>query len=76
MKSVGIREAKARFAALVRAASSGEPTLVTNHGGPVALITSVEKGGASDTSHVSDPSEFKEALLAVPHPLDAFYHDP
>jgi prevent-host-death family protein len=76
MKSVGIREAKARFAALVRAASSGEPTLVTSHGGPVAVITSVEKGGVSDASHVSDPSKFKEALLAVPHTLECFYHDP
>ena len=77
MKSVGVREAKARFAELVRAAASSAPTLVTHHGKPVAVITSVEKGGVKHAADVSDPSKFKDALLAIPYPLkDAFSHDP
>ena len=70
MKSVGIREAKARLSALARAAANGEATLLTDHGEPRAMITSVDRGGADKAGGVSDPSEFRRSLLAVPYPLE------
>jgi toxin FitB len=70
MKSVGIREAKGRLSELARAAANGEPTLLTDYGKPRAVITSIEEGGASHAAGFSDVSKFKQALLAVPHPLD------
>ena len=47
MKSVGIREAKAHFSELVRAAANGERIVLTHHGEPLAVITSTEEGSAS-----------------------------
>jgi prevent-host-death family protein len=70
MKSVGIREAKARLSALARAAANGEPTLLTDYGEPCAVITSVERGGADKAAGVSDVSEFRRSLLAVPRALE------
>ena len=69
MKSVGIREAKAHLSALARAAANGEPTLLTDHGEPRAVITSVERSDAGQTV-VSDLSDFRGFLLAVPHTLE------
>jgi len=67
MKSVGIREAKAHFSALVRAAA------FTHHGEPLAVITSIEEGTASHADGSSDASKFKEALLAIPHHIDVSF---
>jgi antitoxin (DNA-binding transcriptional repressor) of toxin-antitoxin stability system len=67
MKSVGIREAKARLSALARAAADGEPTILTDYGKPLAVITMLPEGPKD--SH-SAPSEFRKALLAMPHELD------
>ena len=66
MKTVGIREGKANLPALARAAAAGEPTLLTVHGKPIAVITAIPE---SDTKKLSDPSEFRLALLALPHDL-------
>ena len=44
MKSVGIREAKAHFSELVRAAANGERIVLTHHVEPLAVITSIEMG--------------------------------
>jgi prevent-host-death family protein len=69
MKSVGIREAKTHLSALARAAAKGEPTLLTDYGKPLAVITAIAPvvEGHDDRS---DPSEFRKALLAMPHELD------
>ncbi|MER8826124.1 type II toxin-antitoxin system Phd/YefM family antitoxin [Mesorhizobium sp. M0938] len=42
MKTMQVREAKAGFSALVEAAESGEPTIITKHGKPAAAVVSVE----------------------------------
>ena len=70
MKSVGIRDAKGRLSELARVAANGEPTLITDYGKPLAVITSIEEGGASHAAGFSHVSHFKQALLALPHPLD------
>jgi len=41
MKSIQLREAKARLSALVDAAERGEPTTITRHGRPAAVIAPV-----------------------------------
>jgi len=70
MKSVGIREAKARLSALARAAANGEPTLITDHGEPRAMITSIKGALGCQPAGPSDLSEFRQFLLAVPHALE------
>ncbi|MBV5276998.1 type II toxin-antitoxin system Phd/YefM family antitoxin [bacterium] len=44
METVQIREAKASFSALVAAAEKGQPTLVSRHGHPCAMIVPVADG--------------------------------
>ena len=39
-----VREAKAGFSALIEAAENGEPTMITKHGKPTAMIVPVEEG--------------------------------
>jgi antitoxin (DNA-binding transcriptional repressor) of toxin-antitoxin stability system len=80
MKSLGIRQAKAHLLALVRAATSGECSLVTDNGKRVAMIGPPPPDPV-DTEHpsslpaeeaksLSDAAEFRKALLAVPFPLE------
>ncbi len=73
MRSVGIREAKAHFSALVRAAAKGERIIITDFGRPLAMITSIEEGSASHVDASSDASKFKEALLSIPHHIDVSF---
>jgi prevent-host-death family protein len=47
MKSMQLREAKARFSALVEAAENGETTLITKNGRPAARVAPIEEA-ASD----------------------------
>lgn len=42
MKRVQLRDAKARLSALVDAAERGEPTTITRHGKPAAMIVPIE----------------------------------
>ena len=69
MKCVGIREAKTHLSAIARAAAKGEPTLLTDYGKPLAVITAIVAVVESQDDR-SDPSGFRTALLAMPHELD------
>lgn len=42
MRTIQVRDAKAGFSALVEAAERGEPTTITRHGRPAAVLVSVE----------------------------------
>jgi antitoxin (DNA-binding transcriptional repressor) of toxin-antitoxin stability system len=80
MKSLGVRQAKAHLSALVRAAASGECSLVTDNGRLVAMIgpppqDATEAADPSpapteDTKPPSDAAEFRKALLGVPSPIE------
>jgi antitoxin (DNA-binding transcriptional repressor) of toxin-antitoxin stability system len=80
MKALGIRQAKARLSALVRAAASGECSLVTDNGRLVAMIgpppqDPVEAKDSSpspteEAKPLSDAAKFRKALLGVPSPLE------
>jgi antitoxin Phd len=62
MKTVQLREAKARLSALVQAAEDGETTIVTKNGRPSAQIGPV--GGVS-TATVGKPNLI-EYLMTMP----------
>lgn len=67
MKTLNLRDAKATFSAVVEAAAHGEPTVVTKHGRPAAMIVPIEEGRRifPDTK----PS-FADLLLSMPHELE------
>jgi antitoxin (DNA-binding transcriptional repressor) of toxin-antitoxin stability system len=67
MKSVGIREAKARISELARAAAKGEATILTDYRKPVAMVGPLQQA-VEETS--SDAREFRKALLSLPYHLD------
>ena len=58
------------WSAIARAAAQGEPTLLTDYGKSIAMITPVAAGPSDEKDGVSDLSEFRRALLALPHDLD------
>ena len=68
MRSVGIREAKARVSELARAAATGDATILTDYGKPIAMIAPIEQ--ATVEERASDAGEFREALLSLPCHLD------
>ena len=78
MKSLGIRQAKAHLSQLVRAASGGECSIVTDNRKPVAMIgpppvAVIEASPArqsEDAKLLSDAGVFRRALLGAPYPLD------
>jgi prevent-host-death family protein len=63
MKTVQIREAKAKFSALVDAASRGQPTTITRHGVPVAVLTPIE---AARRIYPQAQESFADLLLSFP----------
>ena len=69
-EAVGIRVAKAQLSALARAAANGELTLLTDYGEPRAMITSIKSAAVGQAVGISDPSEFKQRLLALPYALE------
>lgn len=44
MKTMQVREAKASLSALVEAAANGEPTTITKHGKPTAMVVPIDQG--------------------------------
>ncbi len=65
MKEIQLREAKATLSAVVEAAEKGEPTTITKHGRPAAVVISHREW----TKLKSTVPSFADLLLAVP-PLD------
>jgi len=73
MKTVGIREAKNQFSALVRAAVAGDPAVLTDHGKPVAAIVPYADEAAEAKQGAPTPSDaaaFRQALLAMPYEIN------
>jgi antitoxin (DNA-binding transcriptional repressor) of toxin-antitoxin stability system len=80
MKSLGVRQAKAHLSALVRAAATGECSLVTDNGRLVAMIgpppedpAEAEDPSPATTEEANAPSdaaEFRKALFGVPSPIE------
>lgn len=63
MRTMQVREAKAGLSALIDAAENGEPTMITRHGKPAAVIVSV---GDARKLHPERKRNFGEFLLTFP----------
>jgi prevent-host-death family protein len=72
MNTVQVREAKAKLSALIEAAEQGEPTRITKHGKPVAVIVPIQ---AAEKIYSEKKPSFGEWLLSIPHELP-FERDP
>jgi prevent-host-death family protein len=62
MKHMQVREAKAELSALIAAAERGEPTTITRHGKPAAVLVPV----ADAEKLYGGKKSFAEHLLAFP----------
>jgi antitoxin Phd len=66
MKTLHLREAKAQFSALIDAAEKGEPTIVTKHGRPAAMVVPID---AARRLYPENKPGFAELLMAIPHEI-------
>jgi prevent-host-death family protein len=66
-RSMAVREAKACLSAVIDAASHGEPTIITRHGQPAAVVVSV-----ADAARLFPITRknFADHLLAFPGGLE------
>ncbi|MCC6913574.1 MAG: type II toxin-antitoxin system Phd/YefM family antitoxin [Rhodospirillaceae bacterium] len=63
MNSIQIRDAKAKFSALIEAAEHGQPTTITRHGRPAAVVIPVED---ARRLYPDDRPSFVDVLLSFP----------
>jgi prevent-host-death family protein len=66
MKTVQLREAKASLSALVDAAVGGEPTTITRHGKPAAVLVPIS---AAQKIYPRGKPSFADWLLSIPHEI-------
>jgi antitoxin Phd len=63
MESIEIRNARAKFSALIDAAERGRPTIITRHGRPAAAVVPVEDAWRL---YPEGRSSFVDLLLSFP----------
>lgn len=68
MKQMQAREAKARFAEILRSAESGEPVTITRHGKPVARLVPIDQG--NEETETETNRNFIKHLLSFPGGID------
>lgn len=67
MESMQIRDAKARFSALIEAAERGRPTTITRHGRPAAVVVPVED---ARRLYPEERTSFVDLLLSFPDDIE------
>lgn len=67
MNTLQIREAKASLSAVIAAAEQGQPTLITRHGRPSAMVVPVEQGRRL---YPEGTPSFADYLLSMPAGLN------
>jgi antitoxin Phd len=67
MRSLPLRQAKASLSAVIEAAERGEPTTITKHGRPAAVVVPVEH---ARRLYPSERPSFVELLRAIPEAID------
>jgi antitoxin Phd len=72
MRSIQIRDAKAKFSSLIEAAEQGHPTTITRHGRPAAVLVPVED---ARRLYPENQPTFADLLLSFPGGV-AFERDP
>ena len=68
MKTLQLREAKAKLSALVEAAENGEATIVTKNGRPAAMLVPIEEGRRLHPEKRKSRN-FAQLLMSIPHPI-------
>jgi len=68
MKTMQVRDAKAGFSALVEAAGNGEPTVITRHGKPMAMVVPIDQGRKLYPQ--GSQRDFVDLLLQYPGGID------
>jgi prevent-host-death family protein len=68
MKTIQVREAKAGLSALLAAAERGEPTTITRHGKPAAVLVPVED---ARRIYPAEATDFAAFLLSFPGGIEA-----
>jgi antitoxin Phd len=61
MREIQLREAKARLSAVVDAAARGEPSVITRHGKPAAVVV-----GFDEWQRLSSVPSFGRLLMSAP----------
>jgi prevent-host-death family protein len=67
MQSIQARDAKAKFSALVEAAERGEPTTITRHGRPAAVLVPVRD---AERLYPQQRPSVLDMLRSIPGELD------
>lgn len=67
MKTMQVRDAKAGFSAVVEAAENGEPTIITKHGKPAAVVIPVSDAERLYPKHKPNLGAF---LMSFPGGLE------
>ena len=66
METMQIRDAKASFSAVIAAAESGQPTIISRHGHPCAMVVPLEAG---QRLYAQQTLTLAAYLLSMPEPL-------
>lgn len=66
MKTMQIREAKAGFSAVVEAAENGEPTIITKHGKPAAMVVPINEARKLYPQDQEKQRNFVDFLMTYP----------
>jgi prevent-host-death family protein len=66
VKTMQVREAKAGFSALVEAAERGEPTIITRHGKPAAMVVPIDEARKLYPQDQEKQKDFVDFLLTYP----------
>ncbi len=67
MKTMQAREAKAHFSELLEAANNGEPTTITRHGTPIAVIMPIE---AAERAYPQRKKTLGQILMEIPEGVE------
>lgn len=67
MNSHQMRYVKANLSAVVAEAESGNPTIITRHGRPSAMVVSIEAG---QRLYPVESMRLADHLLSIPEPLE------
>jgi antitoxin Phd len=67
VRSLGLRDAKTSFSAIVEAAERGEATIITKHGKPAAVVVPVEE---ARRLRLADRPSFAALLMGIPHTVE------
>ena len=66
MQTLQLREAKASLSAVVASAERGQPTIITRHGHPSAMVVPIEEG---KRLYPLDTPSLAAHLLAIPEQI-------